>query len=65
MLPGEVNFARLRSIYLEGEGDSLEPTDGRRVEQQDFGQQDSVTVDETRDGERHLRRVILTHYLYA
>ena len=59
-LPGERNFARLRSIYLKGEGEALEGVDdGTTVEQED-----SVQVRENRDGQRNLRRVIITHYLY-
>lgn len=53
--PGKANFDRLKSIYLAGEGDSLAGS---------VAQEDSVRVDETRDGQRNLRRVVITHYLY-
>lgn len=33
--PGEANFARLRSIYLEGEGDALSDPNGEDISRQE------------------------------
>lgn len=58
-LPGEVNFARLRSIYIAGENGN---SNGNTA------QADSVVVEDTgdkRDGQgRYLRRVVVRRYLY-
>ena len=59
--PGEVNFERLRSIYLAGEGGALDDSKNRLLEEDDSLQ----VVYETTDDGKYPRRIVIQHRLLA
>jgi hypothetical protein len=62
LLPGDSNFARLRSIYLETSTDDQTQAEAQSKQESVIEEEQVVSTDEANRG---LRRVIRTHYLYA
>ena len=60
MYPGDVNFERLESMYLNGEG--IQDNDNN--DQKD-DKDDDEGDDEDNNDERYLRKVIVRHYVWA